>query len=335
MRIMRVFWALWLASMLATMTHLAATQVAKAQDAFPNRFITLVVPVAAGGPTDVLARRFAEPFSKAIGVPVVVSNVVGAGGAVAYRRVINSAPDGYTALFANVGITSAPTVLNRPDLDPSERLDAIAMLGATPITLTVASGVGAKTMQEFLKYAREKGDALNMAHSGNGSGAHLNAVLFNSVAKLQPTYIPFQGAAPILTALTAGQVDAYLGLTSTDVALHNAGRVRILAVSSAKRLAALPDTPTMIEAGLPDFTANTWFGLFLPKGAPEAVASAYERAIGVALQDPDYRKILEQDFVSQLPTKEHASRAGFAKFVKDEVAQWQSHLKGKLAPAQQ
>ena len=133
----------------------------------------------------------------------------------------------------------------------------------------------------------------------------------------------------------AGQVDAYLGLTSTDVALHNAGRVRILAVSSAKRLAALPDTPTMIEAGLPDFTANTWFGLFLPKGAPEAVASAYERAIGVALQDPDYRKTLEQDFVSQLPTKEHASRAGFAKFVKDEVAQWQSHLKGKLAPAQQ
>jgi tripartite-type tricarboxylate transporter receptor subunit TctC len=314
---------------------LIAQMPAFAQDAFPTRFITLVVPVAAGGPTDVLARRFAEPFSKAVGVPVVVSNVVGAGGAVAYRRVIDSAPDGYTALFANVGITSAPTVLNRPDLDPSEKLDAIAMLGATPITLTVGSSVTAKTMPEFLKYAREKGDALNVAHSGNGSGAHLNAVLFSSVAKLQPTYIPFQGAAPILTALTAGQVDAYLGLTSTDVPLHNAGRVKILAVSSAKRLPALPDIPTMIEAGLPAFTANTWFGLFLPKGAPQSVIAAYERGIAAALEDPTYRKTLEQDFVSQLPDNEHASRAGFTKFVRDEVAQWQSHLKSKLAPPQQ
>jgi tripartite-type tricarboxylate transporter receptor subunit TctC len=290
--------------------------------------------LAAGGPTDVLARRFAEPFSKALGVPVVVSNVVGAGGSIGFRRVIDAPPDGYTALLANVGLTSAPTVLNRPDLDPSEKLESIGMLGSTPITLTVGSKVPANSMQDFLKLAKDKGDAINMAHAGNGSGAHLNAVLFNSIAGLQPTYIPFQGAGPILTALTAGQVDAYLGLTSTDLPLHQAGRVKILAVSSKERLSALPDTPTMIEVGLPEFTANTWFGLFLPKGAPANVIAAYERAIGVALRDPDYRKTLEQDFVSQLPEPALTSHNGFSGFVRSEVLQWRSHLQGKIAAPQ-
>ena len=321
---------------IGTFAVLAAvgSSLARAQDQFPSRFITLIVPVAAGGPTDVLARRFADPFSKAIGVPVVVSNVVGAGGAIAYRRAMDAAPDGYTALFANVGLTSAPVVLTRPDLDPTDKLDALAMLGATPITLTVRTSLSANSMPEFLKFARDKGDALNVAHSGNGSGAHLNAILFSSIAKLNPTYIPFQGAAPILTALTAGQVDAYMGLTSTDVALHNSGRVKILAVSSKQRLPALPDIPTMIEVGLPDFTASVWFGIFVPKGAPVDVIAAYERAIDVALQDRAYRDAVEKDFVSQLPDANLASRAGFSKFVKQEVEQWQSNLKGKLGPTQ-
>lgn len=325
--------ALFRAGLLAAVAA-SAVPAAHAQETFPARFVTLVVPLSAGGPTDVLARRFAEPLSKALGVPVVVSNVVGAGGSIGFRRVMDSAPDGYTALVANVGLTSAPVVLGKPDLDPSERLESVAMLGSTPITLTVAAGLSARSMQDFLKLAKEKGAALNMAHAGNGSGAHLNAVLFNSVAGLQPTYIPFQGAAPILTALTAGQVDAYMGLTSTDVPLHQAGRVRILAVSSKQRLAQLPDVPTMIEVGLPDYTANTWFGLFLPKGVSDQVAAAYERAIAIALEDATYRKTLEQDFVSQLPDAGLATRAGFGKFVKEEVGQWQSQLQGKLAPAQ-
>jgi tripartite-type tricarboxylate transporter receptor subunit TctC len=305
-----------------------------AQDKFPSRFITLIVPVAAGGPTDVLARRFAEPLSKAIGASVVVQNVTGAGGAIAYKRAIDAAPDGYTALLANVGLTSAPVVLNRPDLDPTEKLEPIGMIGLTPTTLTVRASIPAATAQDFLKYAKEQGDKLNMAHAGNGSGAHLNAVLFNAIARLEPTYVPFQGAAPILTALTAGHVDAYLGLTSTDVPLHTGGRVKILAVSVPKRLAAMPDVPTMTELGLGDFNANVWFGLFLPKGVPNDVAEAYERALGEAVNDPVYRATVEKDFVSVMPDKALTTRPAFAAFVRDEVAKWKTHLQGKLGKPQ-
>lgn len=307
---------------------------AMADDKFPSRFITLIVPVAAGGPTDVLARRFAEPLSKAVGAAVVVQNVTGAGGAIAYKRAIESAPDGYTALMANVGLTSAPVVLNRPDLDPIDRLDPIGMIGLTPITLTVRTSLPAATAQDFLTYAKEQGDKLNVAHAGNGSGAHLNAVLFNAIAKLEPTYVPFQGAAPILTALTAGHVDAYLGLTSTDIPLHESGRIKILAVSSPSRLPAIPNVPTMKEIGLAGFNADVWFGLFLPKGVPAAVVAAYERALGEAVNDPVYRSTVEKDFVSVMPDKALTTRPAFTAFVKDEVAKWQTHLQGKLGKPQ-
>ncbi len=313
---------------------LAVAASALAQDKFPSRFITLIVPVAAGGPTDVLARRFAEPFAKAIGASVVVQNVTGAGGAIAYKRAIDAAPDGYTALLANVGLTSAPAVLNRPDLDPTENLEPIGMIGITPTTLTVRASLPAATAQDFLKYAKTQGDKLNMAHAGNGSGAHLNAVLFNAIAKLEPTYVPFPGAAPILTALTAGHVDAYLGLTSTDVPLHESGRVKILAVSVPKRLPSMPDVPTMTELGLGAFNANVWFGLFLPKGVPNAVAEAYERALSEAVNAPTYRRTVEKDFVSVMPDKALTTRPGFAAFVKEEVAKWQTHLQGKLGKPQ-
>jgi tripartite-type tricarboxylate transporter receptor subunit TctC len=316
-----------------SVAHVMAAS-AMADDKFPSRFITLIVPVAAGGPTDVLARRFAEPLSKAIGASVVVQNVTGAGGAIAYKRAIEAAPDGYTALLANVGLTSAPVVLSRPDLDPTEKLEPIGMIGLTPTTLTVRASIPASTAQEFLKYAKAQGDKLNMAHAGNGSGAHLNAVLFNAIAKLEPTYVPFQGAAPILTALTAGHVDAYLGLTSTDVPLHESGRVKILAVSVPKRLPSMPDVPTMSELGLADFNASVWFGLFLPKGVPDAVVAAYERALGEAVNDPVYRSTVEKDFVSVMPDKALTTRPAFAAFVKDEVAKWQTHLQGKLGKPQ-
>lgn len=313
---------------------LAMAASAATQDKFPSRFITLIVPVAAGGPTDVLARRFAEPLSKAIGAPVIVQNVTGAGGAIAYKRAIDAAPDGYTALLANVGLTSAPVVLNRPDLDPTDKLESIGMIGLTPITLTVRASLPAATAQDFLKYAKTQGDKLNMAHAGNGSGAHLNAVLFNAIAKLEPTYVPFQGAAPILIALTAGQVDAYLGLTSTDVPLHESGRVKILAVSVPKRLPSMPDVPTMTELGLGDFNANVWFGLFLPKSVPIGVAGTYERALSEAVSDPVYRATVEKDFVSVIPDKALTTRSAFAAFVKGEVAKWQTHLQGKLGKLQ-
>ncbi|HYF20886.1 MAG TPA: tripartite tricarboxylate transporter substrate binding protein [Ramlibacter sp.] len=301
----------------------------QAQDKFPSRPVTLVVPLAAGGPTDILARRFAIPMSAALKVPVVVTNVPGAGGAIGSKRVMDAPADGYTALIANNGLTSAPTVLSRPDLDPRGRLEPVGMFGSTPVTLTVRSTLPVNSLAEFLKYSRAQASALNMAHSGTGSGGHLNSVLFNSLAQLSPTYVPYQGASPILTALAAGQVDVHLGLSSTDVPFHKAGRARILAVSSRTRLAALPDVPTMAEAGLPEFDASTWFGVLLPRNVPEPVLAAFEAAVVEATKDPAYRAALETDFLSELPAAQHMTRRGFGAFINTEVARWQQLLTGK------
>ncbi|MEA2986264.1 MAG: hypothetical protein QOD94_2518 [Alphaproteobacteria bacterium] len=304
---------------------------ALAQD-YPARPITLIVPFAAGGPTDVISRIVGEHMSRTLGQQIVVENVVGAGGTTASTKAKNATNDGYTLITGHMG-THAASVALYPNLayNPSTDFEPISILAGTPVVILGKKDFPAKDLKEFVTYVKANADKLNAAHAGVGSVSHVTCLLLNSILGVNPVSVPFNGTGPAMNALLGGQVDYMCDQIVNVVPQINAGTIKGYAVGTAERNPALPNLPTAKEAGLPDFEAQAWNALFAPKGTAKPILDKLNAAAVKALDDENVRKRL-LELGSVIPTKEQRTPQELASLVKKETERWSKVIKSAPQP---
>jgi tripartite-type tricarboxylate transporter receptor subunit TctC len=307
-----------------------ASRFARAQS-YPARNVTLIVPFAPGGATDVSARLVAEHMSRTLGQQVVVENVAGAGGTTGSARCAQAAPDGYTIMMGHMGTHgAAPAVY--PDLkyDPARDFAPIGLAAGTPIVIVAKKDLPPKDLAAFVAYLKTDSAKLNEAHAGTGSVSFTTCSLFNSIVGAKPTRVAYRGTGPALNDLVAGQVDYMCDQIVNLVPQIQAGTIKAYAVALPARSPALPDVPTTKEAGLPEFQVSAWNALFAPKGTPAEIVKKLNGALLAALGDADTRKRL-LDLGGDLSNVAAQSPAGLAKLVESEVARWNKVLKSVAA----
>ena len=300
---------------------------AAAQTDYPRRPITLIVPFAAGGPTDVIARIAADHMTRTLGQPIIIENIVGAGGTTASTRAARAAPDGYTIEMGHMGTHAAsvalyPNLAYKPDVD----FAPIGLVAGTPVLILAKKDFPPKDLKEFVAYVKANVDKLNMAHAGVGSVSFTTCLLLNSILDIKPTSIPFNGTGPALTALISGQVDFMCDQIVNIVQQVQAGQIKAYAIGTAERNPALPNVPTSKEAGLPEFQAQAWNALFAPKGTPQPVLDKLSDALDKALDDEQTRKRL-LELGSVLPDKAGRGPQPLAALVKSEIDRWTPVIK--------
>lgn len=258
--------------------------------AYPSKPITIIVPFAAGGPVDAVARGIAVPMSRVLKQPVLIENVAGAGGAIGAAKVANANPDGYTLVLGHAGTHAFSFALN-PNLSykPVEDFKPIAMLATMASVLSIPAASPFKDANGLIAYAKANPKKLNFGHAGNGSVSHLAALSLMDNAKIEFTFVPYRGSAPAFTDLISGQLDALFDTSVQAIPQAQGGRVRSLAVTSSKRLTALPSTQTFEEACCSNLTLEIWYALFAPKGTPASIVNALESAATASLSDKKYR----------------------------------------------
>jgi tripartite-type tricarboxylate transporter receptor subunit TctC len=275
---------------------------AAAQD-YPARPVTLVVPYAAGGGNDVMARIVAERMSRTLGQQIVIENKGGAGGSIATRQVAKSAPDGYTLGLGGTGTHAInPTLYPNVGYDPRKDFAPVGLIATSALVVLVNTSVPAKTIPELVALAKRDPGKLNYASAGVGSGIHLGAELFAAMAGIKLTHIPYKGSAPALTDLIGGHVAIYFSSLPPALALIKEGKVRALAVTGPKRSALLPDLPTVAEAGpLPGYEAVLHYGIVAPAGTPRPIVDKLNAAMRAALAEPEVRERIISDGAEPLP----------------------------------
>jgi tripartite-type tricarboxylate transporter receptor subunit TctC len=320
-----------LAGAIAGLALVFQIQGAAAQD-YPTRPITLIVPFAAGGPTDVISRIVGEHMSRTLGQQIVIENVLGAGGTIAGTKAKNATNDGYTLITGHMG-THAASVALYPNLayHPSNDFEPIGILAGTPIVIVAKKDFPAKDLKEFVAYVKANADSLNTAHAGVGSVSHVTGLLFNSIVGVNPQGVPFNGTGPAMNALVGGQVDYMTDQIVNVVPQINGGTIKGYAVGTAERNPALPDMPTAKEAGLPQFEVQAWNALFAPKGTPKPVLDKLNAAVVQALDDENVRKRLFE-LGSVIPSKEQRTPQELASLVKKEIDRWTPIIKAAPQP---
>lgn len=274
---------------------LALPAAPRAQGAFPTRPITVIVPNPPGGGTDFAARLFQEGMQAALGQPVVIENRPGANGNIAINAVARAQPDGHTLLLQYNGYHAGnPAMMQNLTWDPIRDLAIVGMATMAPHVILVAPNVPATTLAEFIAHARANPGKLNYASSGNGSIQHIGGVLFSRAIGAEMVHVPYRGAAPALQDVAGGRVEMFITTPSSAVALIQGGRVRALAMASARRAPGLPDVPTTSEAGLPGFTLDAWFAFAAPAGTPRPVQERLNAAIRGVAELPAVRQRAEQ-----------------------------------------
>jgi tripartite-type tricarboxylate transporter receptor subunit TctC len=301
--------------------------------AYPDRPITLIVPFAAGGPTDIVARIVAEHMSRTLGQQIVVENVAGAGGTTGTVRAAQAPPDGYTIEMGHMGTHGAAKAVY-PDLkyDPVKDFVPIGLAAGTPILIVARKDFPAKDLKEFISYVKQNSEKLNEAHAGVGSVSFTTCTLLNSLLGAKPTRVAYRGTGPALNDLVAGQVDYMCDQIVNLVPQIQAGTIKAYAVGLPERSPALPDVPTTKEAGLPDFQVSAWNAIFAPKGTPPEIQKRLSDALLKALSDKTTSKRL-LDLGADLSNKEAQTPEGLRKLVESEVARWNKVLKGATAQA--
>ena len=299
---------------------------ATAQD-YPTRPITLIVPFAAGGPTDVISRIVGEHMSRTLGQQIIIENVIGAGGTTATTRAKRANPDGYTLITGHMG-THAASVPLYPNLQyhPSTDFEPISMLAGTPVLILAKKDFPPKDLKEFVSHVKANEAKLNMAHAGVGSVSFTSCLLLNSLLGVKPTSIPFQGTGPAMNALVGQQVDYMCDQIVNAVPQINGGTIKAYAIGTAERNPALPNVPTTKEAGLPDFQVSAWNALFAPKGTPKPILDKLNAAAVQALDDETVRKRL-LELGSDIPTKDRRTPQALAQLVKSEIERWSPVIK--------
>jgi tripartite-type tricarboxylate transporter receptor subunit TctC len=256
-----------------------------AQDDYPNRPITIVVPLAAGGPTDTVTRLVAEPMSATLGQQIVVQNVAGAGGTLAAGQVATAEPDGYTVLMHHIGMSTAPSLYKELAYKPLEDFKTIGLVTEVPMTVIARKDFEPTDLKSLVDYVKANQDTVTYANAGIGAASQLCGLLFMSETGTKVTEVPYQGTGPALTDLVGGQVDFMCDQTTNTTGQIKAGEVKAYAITTEQRNAALPDLPTTTEAGLPGLKVSVWHGLYVPAETPDAVVTKLSEALKAALHD--------------------------------------------------
>jgi len=298
---------------------------AAAQD-YPTRPITMVVPFAAGGPTDVLGRVVAARMSDILGQQVIVENATGAGGMTGANRVKIAQPDGYTILLGTVGTQAqVQNLVKKPLYDAGKDFQPVALLGELPLVLIVRKDLAVSNMKEFVEYAKKNQDKMSFGSSGVGAAVHLGTVLLNSAIGVTITHVPYRGSAPAMQDLQGGRIDYMTEIVSTAFPQIEGGAVKAIAALAPQRIKNLPNLPTARESGV-NVDAYTWNAIFLPNKTPEAVVKKLNDAAVQAMKSPQVRDKLEPLGVA-IVTEDRMTPAYLGQFVKDEIVKWGKAIK--------
>jgi tripartite-type tricarboxylate transporter receptor subunit TctC len=304
----------------------AMSHIAKAQT-YPSRTVTIIVPFAPGGGTDVAARIVGEHMSRTLGQQVIIENVAGAGGTTGSIRAMHANPDGYTLEMGHMGthavsVSLYPNLAYKPDVD----FEPIGIVVEQPFLIVARKDFPPKNLKEFVAYVKANAEKLNMAHAGVGSNAFNFGLVLNSLLGVKPTMVPFNGGGPATNALVGGQVDYMLNGIPEVGSQIQAGTLKAYAICAAERSPALPNVPTSKEGGLPEFQASPWYALFAPKGTPQPILDKLTDALDRSLDDHDVGKRL-LELGGDIPGKAKRGQQPLAALVKSEIARWTPIIK--------
>lgn len=311
----RIFTFATLAASLALGSSLASAQ------SYPTKSVSLVVPFAAGGPTDIVARTLAAAMSKSLGQTVLVENKTGAGGTLAAAYVAKAAPDGYTFLIHHNGMSTAPALYRKLAFNPLTDFEYVGQVVDVPMTLLARKDMPAKNLQELITYVKANSSKINLANAGLGAVSHLCGMLFQKAIGTELTTVPFQGTAPALNALLGGQVDLLCDQTTQTTQHIKAGTVKLYGVTTKQRIKALPDAPTLDEGGLKDFEVIVWHGVYAPKGTPAAVVDKFNAAMRAAIKDPAFATRMA-DLGAELVPESKQTPEGLRTWLQSEINKW-------------
>jgi tripartite-type tricarboxylate transporter receptor subunit TctC len=294
---------------------------------FPTRPVTMIIPFAAGGPTDVLGRIVGARMSELLGQQIVIENVGGAGGQTGSKRVVDAKPDGYTIGIGTVGThAQGQTLYKRPLYNSQTDVQPVALLAQVPILLTVRKDLPAKDLKEFVAYAKANQDKMNFGSAGAGSATHLGCVLLNHLMGTKINHIPFRGTGPAMAELQAGRIDFMCEVMSTAKPHVEGGTIRALTIMNATRSAALPNIPSSKEQGMPDLVAYTWNAIFAPKGLPKDILAKLNKVAVDAISSPAVKEKLA-GLGAEVATGNQTTPEYLAKLVKDETEKWAVPIK--------
>ncbi len=307
---------------------LALTATSAAAQTYPTRPVTIIVPFAAGGPTDIVARIVGEYYSKALGQQFIVENIAGAGGTTGITRLAQAKPDGYTIGMGHMGTHgAAPALYPNLKYDPTKDFEPIGMAAGTPILIVARKDFPAADLKEFVAKAKDTSVRLSQAHAGVGSVSFTTCTLLTSILGIKHhRVVAYRGTGPALNDLVGGQVDYMCDQIVNLVEQINGKAIKAYAIATEQRSPALPDVPTTAEAGLPEYKVSAWNALFAPKGTPKEIVAKLNDTLSKALDDPATRKRL-LDLGSVLPEGKDRTPEALAELVKSEVARWTPILK--------
>ena len=302
-----------------------AAPLAAAQQ-YPTRNITMLVPYAAGGPTDTVARVVAQSMGKPLGQTIVVENRPSAGGILAPEQVKNSKPDGYTILIHHVGMATVPALYRQLRFNPLSDFEYIGLINDVPMTLIAKGNFPAKDFKEFLDYIKKNKDKVTYAHAGIGAASHLCGMLFMSSIETDILTVPYKGTGPAMNDLLGGQVDFMCDQTTNTTSQIKSGKVKVYGVTSLKRVPSLPDIPTLDEQGLKGFEVGIWHGLYAPKGTPKVALDKLVSALQDTLKDDAVKKRFSELGATTYPP-DKATPQALQAHLKAEIDKWTPLIK--------
>lgn len=296
----------------------AVSAFAQAAAAWPTKPVSLVIPFAAGGPTDVVGRAIAASMTKSTGNPVIVENKVGAGGTVGSAYVKNAKPDGYTFLLHHIGMSTAPALYRKLSFNPLTDFEYVSQVVDVPMTIIARKDFPANDIKELMAYVKANSSKINLGNAGVGAASHLCGMMFQKALNADLTTVPFSGTGPAMNALLGGQIDLMCDQTTNTMGQIKGGAVKVYAVTTAKRIKALPATPTLAESGVKDFEVVVWHGVYAPKGTPTAVTEKFNTMVKNALKDPDVIKSFTDLGTEAVPVSK-LTPAGLESWLKTEI----------------
>ncbi|MFN7834714.1 MAG: tripartite tricarboxylate transporter substrate binding protein BugD [Burkholderiaceae bacterium] len=306
------------------MTALVTTS-AYAQE-YPTKTITMVVPFAAGGPTDTVARLIAQSMSTKLKQQIIVENVGGAGGTIGAARVAKSAPDGYTVLLHHIGHATAPALYRKLTYSPIESFEPIGLVTDVPMTIVARKDFPAKDFKELLTYVKTNKDKVTYANAGIGSASHLCGMLLMTALEADLTTVPYKGTGPAMNDLLGGQVDMMCDQTTNTTSQIKGEKIKAYAVTTKARLASMSNLPTVAEAGLPGFEVGVWHGVYAPKGTPKPIVDSLSSALQFALKDPTVKQRFA-DLGTEPVAENRVSPDGLRIHLKSEIDKWAPIIK--------
>jgi tripartite-type tricarboxylate transporter receptor subunit TctC len=288
---------------------------------YPAKVITIIVPFAAGGPSDTIARLTAQAMGTTLKTQLIVENVAGAGGTIGAARLTQAKPDGYTLLVHHIGHATAPALYRKLTYDAVRDFEPVGLINDGAMALVSRKDFPAKNLKELIAYVTANKDKVNLANAGVGSASHLCGMLFMSALNTDFTTVPYKGPGPAMNDLLGGQVDFMCDQTTNNASQIKAGKINVYGVTTTKRIAVFPEVPTMSEAGMPNFTVSVWHAMYAPKGTPQPIIDQLAKALQEALKDPTLKQRFA-DLGSEPVEQNRATPEALRAHLKAEIEKW-------------